>query len=516
MSLRSSVVLVASLSILAGLAACGGGSNGTTGNGTITGTTTTNSELNGTYTFSLVGTDASGNFFAMTGTVAANGSGGITGGAVDYSDPGGGVQGAALSIMGGSYAVGADGRGTATLIVSNLGKVGVDFVLSSTSHGLITRFDSNGSGSGTLDLQATTTQSQFAGSYAFSLNGLDGHLSPASLSGAFTLDASGNATGVQDVNDALSLAANQPLTGTVMVGSGSAPGTATLNGPFGTLTFDVYAVDQTHLKLIEADSVAVLTGDVFTQQNATIPAGPAVFTFGGLDSGENSLATGGLLTFNSDGTVSGGTEDVNDGGLISQFSFTGTYTPVAGVTGQRSVLSLVGTPGFTFVIYPSSGGLLMQEMDGSALTTGTALAQTATTFSTSGGYGLNLSSFNLSAGLEVDDIASMTPTGGNITGTVDENGEGQTQPNLSLTGTYSATGGGRGTMTFSGASFNNADYYVADSSTALMIETDTGQIGVGSFAAQSGISNSAAVLLHAAMARPKAGFHPALNGKASK
>jgi hypothetical protein len=383
---------------------------------------------------------------------------------------------------------------------------------------LISRFDSNGSGSGTLDLQATTTQSQFAGSYAFSFNGLDVNLSPASLSGAFTLDANGNVTaGVQDLNDSLNVTgAKQPLTGTVTVGSGSAPGTATITGPLGTLTFDVYAVDQTHLKFIEADSVAVLTGDAFTQQNATIPTGPAVFTFGGLDSGENSLAAGGLLTFNSDGTVSGGTEDVNDGGLISQFSFTGTYTPVTGVIGQRSVLTLIGTPGLTFVIYPFSGGLLMQEMDSSALTTGTALAQTATTFSTSGGYGLNLSSFSLSAGLEVDDIAAMTPTGGNITGTVDENGEGQTQPNLSLTGTYTATGGGRGTMTFSGASFNNADYYVADSSTALMIETDTGQVGVGSFAAQSGISNSAAILLHAAMARPKAGFHPALNGKTNK
>jgi hypothetical protein len=508
MSLRSSLILITSLSMLAVLVGCGGsGSSG--GNNTITGTTSTNSELNGTYAFSVSGTDTNQEFFAMTGALTADGTGKISGGAADYNDPGSGFQGADLAITGGSYAVGSDGRGTATLAVSKLGSVSVDFVLTSTSHGLITRFDKNGTGSGTLDLQSTVSQSQLVSSYAFSLSGEDANLSPVTMAGAFTLDGSGNiTTGLHDVNDSLNTAVGQALSGTVTVGSGTTPGTATLNTSLGVLTFDVYAVDQTHLKFVEADTVAVMAGDVFTQTGATLPSGAAVFTIGGLSGSGLPLAAGGLLTFNSDGTISGGSEAVNNDGSFLSVSFTGTYTALAG---GRSVLNLSGfTPATEFSIYPSSGGLIMEEIDTDvALTSGTGFAQTATTFSTTGGYGFNLSASNLSAGIEIDYIAAFTATGSTITGTLDENDEGSTQPGQALSGTYGATGGGLGTLTFGGGNFN-ADYFIASTSNVLLIEADAGQVGVGSFVGQSAVGDSAAVTLHAAVARPKSGFRPAL------
>jgi hypothetical protein len=156
----------------------------------------------------------------------------------------------------------------------------------------------------------------------------------------------------------------------------------------------------------------------------------------------------------------------------------------------------------------------MQETDGSALTTGTALAQTATSFSTSGGYGFNLSAANLNAGVEVDDIAAFTATSSAITGTIDENDEGSTHAGLTLTGTYTAPAGGRGTMTYTDSlGTYDFDYYVASGSSVLLIETDNLQVGVGSFLGQNGVGNSAASLVHAAMVRPKAGFHPALKKK---
>jgi hypothetical protein len=507
MSLRSSLVLFAAFSALAALVGCGGsGSNG--GNNTITGTTSTNSELNGTYAFSVSGTDTGQDFFALTGVLTADGTGKITGGATDYNSPGSGFQGADLAITGGSYAVGSDGRGTATLAVTKLGSVSVDFVLTSTSHGLITRFDKNGTGSGTLDLQSTVAQSQLAGSYAFSLSGEDANLSPITMAGAFTLDGSGNiTTGLHDVNDSLNTAVGQALSGTVTLGSGDTPGTATLNTALGVQTFDVYAVDQTHLKFVEADSVAILTGDVFTQTGATLPSGAAVFTVGGLSGSGLPLAAGGLLTFDSDGTISGGSEGVNNDGSFLSVSFTGTYSALSG---GRSVLNLSGfTPAIQFSIYPSSGGLLMEEIDPLALTSGTGFAQTATTFSTTGGYGFNLSASNLSAGIEIDYIAAFTATGSTITGTLDENDEGSTRPGQALSGSYAATGGGLGTLTFGSGNFN-ADYFVASTSNVLLIETDAGQVGVGSFVGQSAVGDSAAVTLHAAMARPKSGFRPAL------
>jgi hypothetical protein len=267
------------------------------------------------------------------------------------------------------------------------------------------------------------------------------------------------------------------------------------------------------LKFIETDGVVFLAGDVYTQQGASIPAGSAVFTVGGLDLNGNPVAEGGFLTFNSDLSVSGGSEDSNDGGTIfSQLSFTGTYSALAG---GRSVLSLAGlSPAPTFAIYPSSGGMLMLEIDASGLSSGAALAQTATSFSTSGGYGFNLSAFN-SSGVEVDDIAAFTATGGNFSGTLDENDEGTTHAGQSLSGTYADTGGGRGTMTLTDSTSGtmNFDYYVASSSSVLLIETDSVQVGTGTFLGQSAVGNSAAAMVHAAMARPKAGFHPALKKK---
>jgi hypothetical protein len=511
MSLRSGVVLLVSLSAIAILAACGGSSSGA--NNTITGTTSTNSELNGSYAFSVTGLDASeGEFFTMTGSIAANGSGGITGGAADYVDIGTEFVGTDLAITGGSYAVGTDGRGTATVAVTSLGSVSFDFVLSSTSHGLITRFDKNGTGSGTLDLQSSVTQSQFAGSYAFSFTGFDDNAGAAiSGAGAFTLDSNGNiTTGVQDINDAGTMAAGQALSGTVTIGTGSTPGTAQLNTSFGTLAFDVYAVDSTHLKFSETDTATtlkIISGDAFTQLNASLPSGAAVLTIGGLDTSGNPLAAGGLLTFNSDGTISGGSEVLNDSGNVASLSFTGNYSAPAG---GRALLSLSGfTPAIQYALYPSSGGVLMEETDGVTLTSGTVLAQTATSISTSGGYGFNLSAEN-GGGYEVDDIASFTVTSSAITGTIDENDQGSTHPGLSLSGTYAAPTGGLGTMTFTDSiGTYNFDYFVASSSSVLFIETDSTQVGLGSFLGQNGVGSSASVV-HAVMARPRAGFHPTL------
>src|ERR1700689_4205783 len=46
-----------------------------------------NSDLNGTYVFSSVGTDVNNYPIAMAGTFTANGTGGITGGTIDIVDP---------------------------------------------------------------------------------------------------------------------------------------------------------------------------------------------------------------------------------------------------------------------------------------------------------------------------------------------------------------------------------------------------------------------------------------------
>ena len=163
--------------------------------------------LNNTYVLSISGTDfhPSSNtesFFAIVGTITADGKGNITGGTVDINDANLGGTGVFLAQPVGrsTYSITSDGRGTAKLPTAE-GNFGVVFVLTSNGHGLITRFDPFGSGSGTLDLQGSASQSSL-GSLAFSLAGTDAGGNPLGTVGAFALNSSGAVTsGTEDFND---------------------------------------------------------------------------------------------------------------------------------------------------------------------------------------------------------------------------------------------------------------------------------------------------------------------------
>jgi hypothetical protein len=504
MSVRNGVVLFLALSALLFLAACGSSSPSAVAPPTGG---FTNSNLSGTYTFSTIGLDASGGFFAVAGTFAANGSGGITGGALDVNDQTTGADSANLTISSSSgYSITADGRGSASLNVPG-GTIGLDFVLSSSSHGLITRFDGGGSGSGTLDLQGTVS---LAGPYTFSLAGADANGSPEVAVGSFTVSGS-TLAGVADVNDAASFEyLNQSLSGSITLGSGTAPGTATLTaGPL-TFNFDVYTVDSTHLKFVETDTTQILAGDAFTQQTS-IPSGQLVFTAAGLDSSGSPSATGGYMTSDGNSMISNGLQDVNDAGSISpaQLTFSGSFTPVSG---GRSVFTLNTfyndgvSSTFTFAAYPSSGGIQLLEIDGDGVTAGTAYAQSSTSFATPAGYGFNVSGSN-SGGYEEDDIAEFTASGGNLTGKFDQNDEGSSKSNQTLTtSTYAvdSTNSGRGELVLE-TSIDEVSgvFYVVSSSNALFLETDSDQVGIGSLGTQGSTAQAAIMLSHFANVHPK-------------
>ena len=273
------MALFLAVSALALLAGCGGSSSppaNTVG--------FNKASLNGTYVFSTTGVDNNGAFLAVAGAFVANGNGGITSGTMDVVGVEVTPPTPVAQAITGSYNVGTDGRGQATLN-SPVGPVKLDFVLTSTSHGLVTEYDSNGTGSGTIDLQTTVSLAQLGNSYAFSLAGVDNADKPTATAGSATLDTTGDVTGgVQDFNDdGVPILALPILPGTVTLGTGTGPGSITLStASFGTLTFDYYAIDATHLKLIETDYIRLLAGDAFSQAGASIPQGSMVFTVAGL------------------------------------------------------------------------------------------------------------------------------------------------------------------------------------------------------------------------------------------
>jgi hypothetical protein len=477
-----------------------------------------NSSLSGTYVFSAQGSDSAGVFFTLAGTLAANGSGGITGGTLDLNDPEVGVA-SNTAISGGNYKITSDGRGTATLNTS-LGAFGLDFVLLSSSRGLVTEYDNSASGSGSLDLQSAPTQSQIAGSYAFSLTGIaslnttTGAQPPFATAGAFTLDASGNITaGVQDFNNSgnSSGLTSLPLSGSVSLAA--VPGVATLISTAGTFTFDVYPIDSTHLKFIERDAAPILIGDAFTQ-TSSIATGANVFTMSGLDTIIGGPFTAaGIIVTNGSGTITAGSEDINDSGTASQVpNISGSYTAL---TGGRSVVTLTGFNNganevlgtYQFAAFPSSGGLVLIEIDNAGVTAGVAFAQSATSIASSQGYGLNLTGVNANG--EEDDIAEFSNNNGTLTGVIDFNDMGNLSPDQKFSATYTADSTANGRGTIASSSFNLVSY-VVDNATTLFIEVDSSQVATGSFVLQTPTAKSSLAAAHLAVVGLKSGPHKAL------
>ena len=83
MSVRNGIALLLALSTLLFLAGCGSGSNSPAPVPPPSGNFS-NANLNGTYVFSVSGTDSTGAPYAIVGTFTANGSGGTLAKAASY------------------------------------------------------------------------------------------------------------------------------------------------------------------------------------------------------------------------------------------------------------------------------------------------------------------------------------------------------------------------------------------------------------------------------------------------
>jgi hypothetical protein len=482
------------------MAGCGGGVQ--TANPNPSGFT--NASLNGTYAFAISGTNAGG-FFTVAGSFQANGSGTITSGVEDINSPG--TIGAAQSVpITGTYAVRSDGRTTATITATSPAVAfGIDFVLLNSQKGLVIRFDNNATASGSLDQQAAAAFNlgSLAGTYAFSVSGVDSTVAqnPEGSAGLLTVDASGNIiSGTLDNNDAGAVSANlaiaPSLGGVSSPAGGTGRGTVTFVSPASAATvhFAYYVVGANHLKLIQIDSAPILAGDAFRQSSTSVSGSLAFTMAGATASGHGVFVSGGILNTDGAGNIlSTSVTDLDDGGAITPAagaSVTGTYS----VSGGRGTMQLNGPETLHLAFYPSTGGLLLLEIDTTIVASGTALAQSGAPFSNSSinnSFGLNFTgvvnvgTVNAS---EIDSIAQFTATGtGSLSGAMDINSFGALFNSLALNGNYAVSSNGRGTATLKTSSGNfNIIFYMAGNSQVGFVELDEslGQISAGVFAAQ--------------------------------
>jgi hypothetical protein len=220
------------------------------------------------------------------------------------------------------------------------------------------QIDVSQSASATVKLVASEN-ARLEGRYAFQFNGLDSNGIYQSA-GTFTADGEGNiAAGLEDINSNAGPATSTSFTGTYQAGSDNR-GMMTFSTASGTQTFR-FALNVTARggRFIEFDSTGIRGSGSFEQQDSSAFAvsalkGAYVLSLSGKDSAGNRIGALGIVDLDGQGSIFGGSMDVNDGGVIAP-----TYASFSGIdrvdSTSRGILNLIipGLAGgsFRFAFY---------------------------------------------------------------------------------------------------------------------------------------------------------------------
>ena len=500
--------------------------------------------LKGTFVFHILGVDSLFEPYQLAGVVVLDGNGGITSGeqtANFYNATAGFSLAKSDAITGGSYFLGADGRGTAILNTADqdVGTDGVEsfsLVYLSGSQALLAQTDGTESGTGSLDLQTGTAAP--TGGYAFVVNGFDfASASPVAIGGVFNIDSPNTISGrgsVADQNLAGTVTAGQALTGSIAAAPDALGAiTLTLNIPgFPAVfapQFTGYIVDATHIQLVESDNTSgagAATGGIAISQgsaagtftDSTAFSGTYVFDILGEDLTvfvPNTETTVGVLTADGAGNLTNGFLDeylqqnsiqgaISGTGLVgAQISaqFLGTYTVDSKGTGRVHVspshFSPAPRPGIvpSWFFYLTGNGNPPLVLDGGdktpalnypSLGTGIAYVQAASGLTFSGEYGLNFTQQN---GGENDGSGQMTATtsSGVLTGVMDLNSNFNRALNNPFTDQFGhPDSNGRFQSTLLNSSFT-VEGYIIDKDHGFFVENDiitegNSQVALGYYA----------------------------------
>ena len=514
-------------------------------NGTATATSTativfSDHSLSGPFAFSYVGNDQSG-FLAVAGSFQADGSGHITSGVEDVDSYSAGAS-TQVSISG-TYTVGPDGRGTASINVGSgtgagQGTVNTwQFVLTNFQHALLTRFDVKTNGSGTIDQQnlngLTNSAIALSGPYVFAVAGGDKTFYAQGMAGKFSANGAGlipNTNAILDVNDRLNpggtvTIGDRTLSGTYAMDStfpGTGRGTITLSSTTtGSIQYAFYIVNttsseqSTQLHIVEIDANGYSSGDIYAGLTgtvfvpATLTSGNYAFTVGG-NSATGPYAAGGVFNSSGAGATASGVLDSNNAGTVTQDTVLGACTYTVDTTTGRIDLNLNLSTGTCaggassatqeFSVYQTAqSSAVMLEIDSTAMATGTAYQQTSIPTGLTGNhYSFRLAGqgfFRDLPALYQQDVSGqvtwgtncITTTGSSCAGTIDINTFNAVNPNdpvNAATTTVMAPDSttGRSTAVIAGMNPNvtyDITFYVIDANTGLLFDSDPTRVLVG-------------------------------------
>jgi len=456
------------------------------------GITFSNVSMNGNYVFNMSGTE-SGAPWVAAGSFTANGDGTISNGSEDINGPAG--ISTALPFNG-SYLINANGQGIATFI-SAKGSVTMAFTLNTQGQLVVMRTDSGDVATGLFYPQLSTALklTSLNASYVFSFAGVDQSSKLQNAIGYFNTNGSSNLTNAQeDLNDG-GTTTNQSFNGSyTIVGNGR--GTATFTDSTGTRTYGFYIVSPTQLQFVEIDALGYLSGTVFQQQSVTPTttlAGGYVFDASGISAAAAYAAAGGFYTNTTIyGNISSGTDDINAAGTApTNPTLTGSFT--TGTDG-RGTITLTGTSGTTNYVYyfisPNSGFLLSTNSGINA--SGNLFQQNGgvSTAALIGSYTL-IQSSPVSVAPPSATVGVLNLNGaGAIAGYQDNNINGTSSGQLSVTGIDTVTGVANGTstrgvatLTNSAGTITNYAFYPISNNAVIMLG-DSGSLVVATLVSQ--------------------------------
>jgi hypothetical protein len=459
-----------------------------------TGTTTTNSLFTGQYSFLFQGFDSGGNV-VIAGDFTSNGSGTISNGKLDSNRASGLFTASTLT---GTYSLGADGRGTMTLLATNskgaILQTTFLLVMDSNRNVHFIENDTTGThGAGVMKpvVGNSLSPSNFSGNYAFQLTGQDYLNKPMVLTGVVRADGASLLTpGTVDVNDGGTYSAALALSGNFQVLSQNEEGLLyfTYNLPNQAQiqqSYTFYFVSSSDIFFMIADTTNTnpprLGGELILQNptqtfDDTALDGSSIATASGLDTNASVLA--GFLNGNSANDSVAISYDQNDSGTVTTGNVaTGTFVADPSRNGHITFTGLGPRIAAAYLTAANQGFIIGSD---GAVTYGQLDAQTVqpaySNSSLQGGY-------TLSAGKTPDTAVTNvvgqinSPGLGVIGGTIDEvDNDGTAHSGQNLNATYSFTAGtnGRGTMT-TNAPFGlptNVIFYVVSPSSIRAISAD--------------------------------------------